>query len=249
MQNVACARPGEVPRAVPGAYPWEAGLHPVAGGSCAGAGVGSGAAGVTGLSGPCQGWAVCECAAAWTGSAGMQHPRRGPGGTCAVRLSGFFGGSPRLLPPPGSSCVAEGLQGRPPHPEPGMEDADPVSPLPDASRVGCVWRKRGVFPADVFRKQQRNPRNILWLCRAGRAEPPGFPGSPRALAGSSGAVRAALAVSRGPWPPCARGVAAARRAHVSPAAFGGLRCPFRGPEQRAQCTLLRVGAARAGGHA
>lgn len=131
MQNVACARPGEVPRAVPGAYPREAGLYPVAGGSCAGAGVGSGAAGVTGLSGPCRGWAVCECAAVWTGSAGMQHPRRGPGGTCAVRLSGFFGGSPRLLPPPGSSCVAEGLQGRPPPiPSPGWRMPTPSRPSP-----------------------------------------------------------------------------------------------------------------------
>lgn len=178
---------------------------------------------------PCRGWAGCECAAVWTRSVGMQHSRRGRGGICLVRLSGFSGGrSPRL--------------------EAGLGDASPVSPLPDAGRAGCIWGKSDVFPPDVFRKQQRNPRSILWLCRTGRAEPPGFPRSPRALAGSSGAVGAALAARRGPWPPCARGVAAARRAHVSPAACGGLRCPFRGPERRVQCTLLRVGAGRAGGH-
>lgn len=117
-----------------------------------------------------------------------------------------------------------------PLPDSGLGHASPVSPLPDVSRVGCMWWKRGVFLPDVFRKQQKNPRSILWLCRAGRAEPPDFPGSPCALAGSSGAVRAALAARRVPWPPCARGVAAARRAHVSPAACRGLRCPFRGPE-------------------
>lgn len=134
--------------------------------------------------------------------------------------------------PHGAPAWRRGCGDNPPSPlpDPGLGAASPVSPLPDASRVGCMWGKRGVFPPDVFRKQQRNPRSILRLCRAGRAEPPGFPGSPRALAGSSGAVRAALAARRGPWPPCARGVAAARRAHVSPAACGGLRCPFWGPE-------------------
>lgn len=96
VRNVARAEPGEVPRAVPRAYPRGAGLYPVARGSRAGAGAGRGAAAVTGPGGPVPGlgWAGCGCAALCTGSAGMQHPRRGPGDLRCVFV-GFFWGKHR----------------------------------------------------------------------------------------------------------------------------------------------------------
>ena len=120
-----------------------------------------------------------------------------------------------------------------------------------------------MFLPHTSQKQLRNPWSILCRCRAGWLEPPDFPGSPCALAGSSGQVRAALAACPWPawggWQSSAWGVATARHAEhtcrASPArlgqadARGGLGCASWVPQQRAQCPLLRLGATGAGGRA
>lgn len=93
VQNVAQAWRG-LPRAVPRAYPREAGLYPIARGSRAGAGAGRGAAAVTGPGGPVPGlgWVRMRCCL--DGERGDAAPQEGTWGHLRCAFVGIFWGKP-----------------------------------------------------------------------------------------------------------------------------------------------------------
>lgn len=109
--------------------------------------MGRGAAAVTGPGGrlPGLGWVRVPCCL--DGERGVAAPREGTRAHLRCAFVGIFLGKALGF------CLRqgpEGLWGRHPHPDPGLKDAKPVSPFPDARRVGCVWGKRGVFPLGAF---------------------------------------------------------------------------------------------------